>query len=202
MVLAGQFLERATIIRNGDLALEGLWHRGERAPAVLLLSPLPGQGSMDAPALNELAFALSRAGHPTLRFNYSGVGASPKAPRARRLPEARAAARVLRQSAGFASLVVVAFRSGAATALEVEPSAKALVLISPPESLDLSRAVLSPSPVLFILGQADPQRARLANHCLQTGDRLQVIENADIPFNRGLPQLAQAVVEYLQELGG
>lgn len=34
---------------------------------------------MESPIVAELAWALTRAGHPTLRFNYRGVGASPGA---------------------------------------------------------------------------------------------------------------------------
>ncbi len=202
MVLKGQFLERPTLIRVGKSTLEGLWHRGELAPAALLLSPLPGQGSMDHAALNEIAFAASRAGHATLRFNYSGIGASPKRPQARLEVEARAALRDLRQSAGTTRAIAVALRSGCEVGVELLEDLEALILISPPADLDLGRLAASPCPVAFVLGADDAQRARLGSHCGTTGDRLEVIENADLEFNRGLPQLGRTVVAALQELAG
>jgi uncharacterized protein len=77
MVLKGQFLERSTLIPVGPSVLEALWHRGERSPSLLILSPLPAEGgSMDHVLSAELAWAVSQAGHATLRFNYRGVGAS------------------------------------------------------------------------------------------------------------------------------
>ena len=78
MVAPGQFLERSVAIPTaGGLVLDGLYHRGVRAPACVLAAPHPALGgSMTVPAINELAWALTRAGHPTLRFDYRGVGAS------------------------------------------------------------------------------------------------------------------------------
>ncbi|MBN2359962.1 MAG: alpha/beta fold hydrolase [Deltaproteobacteria bacterium] len=71
------FLERMTVIPLGDDVLEGLFHRGQRIPPCLILPPLPELGgSMETPVCIELSWALSRAGHATLRFNYRGVGAS------------------------------------------------------------------------------------------------------------------------------
>jgi alpha/beta superfamily hydrolase len=207
MVLKGQFLERATLIQVGRRTLEGLWHRGHQAPAVLMLSPLPGSGSMEVVALNELAFALSRAGHPTLRFNYGGVGASP-ASKTRssasnpdlneRVREARAALEHLRESAGFNEATALAYRDGAEVALALADSVQTLVLVAPPATLDLERVRLSQAPTLFVIGQDDRSRANWGNHCAQTGDQLEVIQNADELFNRGLPQLGHAVSEFLK----
>ena len=78
MVMKGQFLERPTLIPlPSGLVLEGVSHRGERRPALLVLPPphLEG-GGMDHVVGAELAFAVSRVGHPTLRFNYRGVAGS------------------------------------------------------------------------------------------------------------------------------
>lgn len=76
MVRRGQFLERAVII-PGEPTLEGLYHRGTGGGGILIVPPHPERGgSMEGPIVAELAWALTRAGHPTLRFNYRGVGAS------------------------------------------------------------------------------------------------------------------------------
>src|SRR3954466_7265194 len=73
MVLPGQYLERSVVI--GDL--DALYHRGRRDPPCVIASPHPAMGgSMVSPVIAELAWALSRAGHATMRFNYRGVGAS------------------------------------------------------------------------------------------------------------------------------
>jgi alpha/beta superfamily hydrolase len=78
MVAPGQFLERSVAIPTGSgLVIDGLYHRGVRGPACVIAAPHPALGgSMTVPAINELAWALTRAGHPTLRFDYRGVGAS------------------------------------------------------------------------------------------------------------------------------
>ena len=73
MVLAGQFLERSVVV--GDL--DALYHRGTRDPPCAIAAPHPALGgSMLSPVVAELAWALTRAGHPTTRFDYRGVGAS------------------------------------------------------------------------------------------------------------------------------
>src|SRR5688572_5794068 len=77
MVLRGQYLERMIPVRSGELHLEGLYHRGRLLPPCVVAAPHPQQGgSMDSPVVAELAWAITRAGHATLRFNYRGVGAS------------------------------------------------------------------------------------------------------------------------------
>ena len=78
MVAPGQFLERSVAIPTASgLFIDGLYHRGVRGPACVIAAPHPALGgSMTVPVINELAWALTRAGHPTLRFDYRGVGAS------------------------------------------------------------------------------------------------------------------------------
>src|SRR5437764_5567452 len=73
MVLSGQYLERSVVVGE----LDALYHRGQRAPPCAIASPHPALGgSMLSPVVAELAWALTRAGHPTMRFDYRGVGAS------------------------------------------------------------------------------------------------------------------------------
>src|SRR5215470_9619303 len=77
MVLHGQFLERSVVVRSAGLSLDALYHRGEARPACALAAPHPALGgSMQTPVIAELAWALTQAGFPTLRFDYRGVGAS------------------------------------------------------------------------------------------------------------------------------
>ncbi len=77
MVRKGEYLERAVVIPGASKALEGLFHRGHLSPSVVIAAPHPKRGgSMEGPVIAELAWALTRAGHATLRFNYPGIGAS------------------------------------------------------------------------------------------------------------------------------
>src|SRR5947209_9244566 len=77
VVLKGQYLERSVAVKSGDIALDGLYHRGRKAPPCVLAPPHPVLGgSMTAPVIAELAWAITRAGHPSLRFDYRGVGGS------------------------------------------------------------------------------------------------------------------------------
>jgi len=200
MVQRGQFLERATLIPSGKNTLEGLWHRGTKGPAALLIPPRPGEGSMDAAALNELAFALSRAGHPSLRFNFGGVGASQggsKTP-AQLEADARAALAVLQENAELDEVAAVAFRSGAEVALRLLDAVAAVVLVSPPETLDLAPLAGAQVGALIAVPESDPLRAKWSGHAAQTGDRLAVVEGADAAWNRGLVQLGRTVVEFFE----
>src|SRR5437899_11945965 len=73
MVLAGQFLERSVVVGG----LDAFYHRGMRDPPCAIAAPHPALGgSMLSPVVAELAWALTRASHPTMRFDYRDVGAS------------------------------------------------------------------------------------------------------------------------------
>ncbi len=77
MVMKGQYLERATLIPVGDEVMEGLSHRGEHHPPLLIVPPAPDEGGgMDHVVAAEVAWASASSGHATLRFNFRGVGAS------------------------------------------------------------------------------------------------------------------------------
>lgn len=75
MVRKGEYLERAVVL-PGEPPLEGLYHRGKKSLGVLILPPGPERGGMETPLIAEIAWAVTRTGHPTLRLNYPGVGAS------------------------------------------------------------------------------------------------------------------------------
>src|SRR5687767_7959154 len=134
MVLRGQFLERPALVEVDGLTLEGLYHRGERRPALLVCPPLAELGGMDAPPIAELAWACARAGHASLRFQHRGQGASQGRPDpGAALDDAYAALRHLRESAASPKVAVAGYRSGAATALRLaeRPEVGPVAIICP-----------------------------------------------------------------------
>lgn len=192
-----------------DGHLEALSHRGDRAPALLLCPPLPASGgSMDSPVLAELAFAAVRAGHPTLRFNYRGVGASQGAPPAYDgcLEDARLALEHLRANTGGMAACVCGYERGANLALDLArrgaPEIVAAVAVGPLE-IDIAALQAVAVPILFIAGRDDPMvdRLRLADHCAASGDRLVVVAGADHVFKRGLSEVGRATAEFLAGIG-
>ncbi len=212
MVLPGQFLERATLIPCGDLVLEGLWHRGANPPAMLICPPHPLQGSsMDSPVCAELAFACSRRGHATLRFNYRGAGASQgvlSGELARCVDDAQAALAVLAESVEGRELAVAGYDIGAAVAVELArrvAELRSIVLVAPrAQGYDFAAIAGLQAQGLILVGEEDAScdRLALANVCQQMGDRLEVIEEADHVFSRGLTALGQAVGRFLGDVDG
>lgn len=214
MVLRGQYLERPVLVASGDQVLEGLSHRGDRPPAALILPPHPRQGgSMDSPVVAELAWALTRAGHPTLRINYRGVGASPGAweEGAHDVEDVRAAVAHLRGSVPWSSdlpVALVGYAYGAhliLRALAAGVEAAAAVLIAPPvRRLDPSGLLqrLPPGPPVHTLaGDADTVAppGEVAAHFSTIGarHRPQVVAGADHTFRQGLGELGRAVASLL-----
>ena len=212
MVLAGQFLERATIIRNGDLALEGLWHRGERRPALLICPPHPLHGSsMDSAVCAELAFACSRRGRATLRFNYRGAGASQGTltdDLATCVDDAAAALEVLAQTVGSREVAVAGYDFGAAVAVELAKRVgdlKGVVLVAPRAAgFDFAALAGLQAPGLIALGEHDQtcDRVALATVCQQMGDHMELVESADHAFSSGLTELGRVAARFLASLDG
>jgi alpha/beta superfamily hydrolase len=193
MVLPNQYLERPAVIACGDLALEGLYHRGARAPAALIC-PAPGPGGgMDAPPVAELAFACARAGHASLRFQHRGVGASGGEPdEARATEDAVAALAHLAETAGARELAVMGFAAGCETALAVaraDERVVAVVLVAPTAEpgLDGVRARV----LVIVPEQGAPAGGGTA------GARVEVIQDADPLFVRGLTAMARAAVGFV-----
>jgi len=211
MVLPGQFLERGVVVKSGELSLDGLYHRGRRAPPCAIASPHPALGgSMSVPAVAELAWALTRAGFPTLRFDYRGVGASQGRSRhsagegriddvSDEAADLRAAVEQLVQSTGAAGACAVGYSFGAAVALQAAEDAlvERLVLVAPPTTLcDFSALRRLRKPVLAVCAHHDPlcDRTRLQ---LPEGGQLAVIAHADHAFLRGLPELGRTVAAWV-----
>lgn len=226
MVLKGQFLERSAVVRSGGSMLDALFHRGARPPACAIAPPHPAMGgSMVAPAVAELAWALTRAGHATLRFDYRGVGASqgkssfPAAEAGQgRVPpidpaslsgeveDLRSACEQLQATAcPGAPICCIGYSFGALVALQAAADAGVshLVLIAPPTALsDFSALSQVDKPTLVVCGHQDPLSDPRALRSLLAplGDRacLEVIPHADHGFRRGLPELGRAVAQWLR----
>jgi uncharacterized protein len=226
MVLKGQFLERSVVVRSGGSMIDALFHRGARAPACAVAPPHPAMGgSMVAPAVAELAWALTRAGHATLRFDYRGVGASqgknsqpaPELGQVRapsfdpaglmaEVEDLRAACEQLQATASpGAPVCCIGYSFGAAVALQISGDAcvSHLILIAPPTALtDFSALARVKKPTLVICGHqdalSDPRALRGLLAPLGDLAVLEVIPHADHGFLRGLPELGRAVVQWLR----
>lgn len=221
MVLQGQYLERPTLIarpraEGGALTLEGLYHRGEAAPAVVVCAPHPRLGgSMDSPVVAEIAWALTRAGHATLRFNFQGVGASEGSVRApdpggarlaladlrEEIDDARAAVRHLAESVPHGRVALAGYSFGAAVALGLaldEPAVERLALVAPPSGLfDLAPLAEFPRPVFVGSGQHDPLVDRAALRALLPEQaKWELVAGADHAFTRGLTELGRELARW------
>jgi alpha/beta superfamily hydrolase len=211
VVQRGQYLERGVVVKSGDVSLDALFHRGHRAPPCVIAAPHPALGgSMTVPAIAELAWALTRAGFATLRFDYRGVGASQGRSRhaagATRiaqvddeLEDLRAAVEQLVQSTRAEDVCVVGYSFGAAVALAAAADAKVsrLVLIAPPTSAwDFSALGALQKPVLVVCAHHDDlcNRSRLK---VPANGQLAVIPHADHSFRRGLQEMGKTVASWV-----
>src|SRR4051812_27845175 len=152
MVQPGQYLERSVVVHSGGVALDALYHRGTRAPPCAVAAPHPAfGGSMTVPVVAELAWSLTRAGHPTIRFDYRGVGASQGKRRAaadrigdvsEEAADLLAAIDQLLATTRARSACAVGYSFGAAVALAAARDARIerLVLVPPPTELPHLRA--------------------------------------------------------------
>ncbi|MBI1949093.1 MAG: alpha/beta fold hydrolase [Deltaproteobacteria bacterium] len=218
MVQRGQVLERMTVVRSGELALEALFASGvagaERGGPVVLAGPHPRfGGNMDSPVLTELVWALARQGRPTLRFNWRGVGASQGDSRVPVLPAASQptlddetsdlVAAIEHHAGGErCSLVGYSFGAAPATRAAIEhPAVERLVLVAPlidVLAFDWDALVASGVPTAIVCGELDHHAAadavrKAAGHRLP----IRVVAGAGHAFQRGLPELARAVAASL-----
>ena len=210
MVERGQFLERMAIIPVAGGVLEGLYHRGAGAAPVVLSPPLPGEGGdMDLAPLAEACWALTQAGHPTMRYNHRGVGAS-TAPltEGATLDDLLAVVEDLALTEAAARVGVCAVGGAGVVALEAaarSPRLRRLCLLNPSPSPALEAAARSlgasarPVEVVALLTEdLDGERAPLRERLAGVGPgavRFEVIEASDQAFLRGLPGIGRGVVE-------
>ncbi len=208
MVLRGQFLERPALIQVGDYLLDGLSHRGDGHPPLLILPPHPGEGpGMDHPLCAEIAWAAATAGFPTLRFNFRGVGASQgkRSGPETDLEDADAAVRLLMENAAVASAAALGISGSGATTLELlklHPGLSGICLVQPVEDVvsDLPRLSI---PLLLVIGEADSSipSAALVASATEAGGRVELIPNLDARLGRGLSDVGRAVVRWLEAIG-
>jgi hypothetical protein len=199
---------------DGGPTLDGIYLRGEgeveRGGAIVAPPhPLYG-GSMENPVVCELAYACSRLGIASLRFDWRGVGASTG--EATGDPEAAvadAAAALAQVAAGTdAPLVACGYSFGAiavARAARAEPRVRRLVLVAPPPQLAPPDLVAGfDGAVLALVGGRDTlARAEAVEALLAPapGARLVVLPEADHFFGAGLAGLGRAVREALGSRG-
>lgn len=209
MVLKGQFLERSTLIPVGREVMEGVAHRGDERPPLLVLPPRPEEGGgMDHVIGAELAFAAASAGHPTLRFNYRGVGGSQgeRGSGEALLQDAEAALGVVLENAQAPTAAVAALHGSARVVLELRarrPDIAGLCLVSPRGVSARELAGLGRE-LLVVVGELDSSlsRAELAQAVDAAGGVLQVVEGAGANFHHALPVVGKAVRTWLKLLSG
>jgi len=200
--------------QRGELApggsLEGIFVAGAagstRGAVVAPPHPLFG-GSLESPVLNEIAYACSKAGIASLRFNWRGVGASagePSGDAADADADYRAALDQMAETVG-GPIVACGYSFGAAAAARVaqgELRVDRLILVAPPP------AMLPPGgferlarPVLVLVGERDSlvEPARLHELARGAGGvKVEVVPMADHFFGAGLADLSRLAAAWLE----
>lgn len=160
---------------------------------------------MESPLLAELAYHVTRAGHPTLRINYRGVGASGGAFEEEdvRFDAARAIEH-LACSVSAMPIALCGVGLGAALAarcaLERPGAVSSLILVGPDPSRLPEAWAGYEGELLIVCGEGDmePEAERaLAAIADRARGRLSVIPRAGRMFQKGLGDLASVVVDAL-----
>jgi uncharacterized protein len=209
MVLKGQYLERPALIPVGGEVMEGVAHRGQVLPPLLVLSPTPEEGGgMDHVIGAELAFAAATAGHATLRFNYRGVGGSQgeRGTGNALVDEAEAALTVMLENAQSPTAAIATLHGSARVALALRArhsGVAGLCLVSPRGILPRELTGLGRE-LLVVVGELDAtlSRAELARAVGEAGGSLEVVEGAGAHLHHALPMVGRRVRAWLKQLSG
>jgi alpha/beta superfamily hydrolase len=194
---------------DGERALEGVFIAGldDDAVGVVIAAPHPLYGgSMDSPAVNEIAYAARKAGLASLRFNWRGVGASAgevsgEADDAD--ADYRAALQHLLATVPGAA-IAAGYSFGAAAAVRVavgEPRVRRLILLSPPPALlDIDALAAFAGDVLLMAGDLDAiappaELERIASELPRA--TFAAIPHADHFFAAGLADIARITAAWL-----
>lgn len=208
MVRKGEYLERPVPFVGPAGALDGLYHRGRHGPPLLIVPPHPeAGGSMESTVIAELAWAVTRAGHPTFRFNHRGVGASAGVFNGIEggLEDARAAADRVAPS-GELALAGIGLGAAVAARLALErPERTPLVVLVSPDLDHLPPELAPPSTEVFIVLAADEDAVRKAALAARVegrpAARMTVIPGSDRIFLKGLVELGRVVAEAISPVG-
>lgn len=213
MVVKGQYLERPTLIplANG-LVLEGVSHRGELRPGLLVLPPPPVEGSgMDHVVGAELAYAVSHRGHPTLRFNYRGVGGSQGEPSRNPLEwveDAVAALQLAVDNSWGERVVVATIGASDAVALRLAELKQlaGLILINPsmarPSDFETCPTLAWPLAVIVAEHDERQDRGRWAAVLARHDGEFTVIPGATRTYQRNLPIVGKAAASLVGRVSG
>ncbi len=195
------------VIPQGDLHLEGLYHRGIHQPAVIAPPHPYYGGSMDSPVLNETAYAFYRIKHASIRFNYKGVGAS-QGQMTEKVESAvedyqSAISQILLTCAKHEKVIAAGYSFGAyvafCTALADKRVEKLLLVAPPIRLMDFSK-LADTALETHIIAAGNDEYAPLHKVKALVNDNLEnvhlhVIEMADHFFSRGLGQIGAVVRE-------
>jgi len=196
-------------LEGGELALEGIFVAGldDDAVGVVIAAPHPLYGgSMDSPAVNEIAYAARKAGLASLRFNWRGVGASAGAISGEADDadaDYRAALQHLLETVPGAA-VAAGYSFGAAAAVRIapgEPRIRRLILLSPPPALlDIDALAAFAGDVLLMVGAEDAiappaEIERIASELPRA--TFAAIPYADHFFAAGLADIARITAAWL-----
>ena len=195
-----------------ELVLEGLFIAAAERPGGAVVAPphpLYG-GSMESPVVGELAWAATRVGIASLRFNWRGVGASAGAPSGDLEVGRRDYQAALEQLAETVPGPLVAagysFGAGAAIAAgQSHPRVRELVLVAPPPALLPAAGLGKDQRVLLLSGSRDaiaPPADLMAWAEAVPGASYVEIEDADHFFGTGLAAIAREVSAWLGKEAG
>ena len=181
----------------------------DRTRGVVLAPPHPLYGgSLDSPVLTELAFACTKLGLASLRFNWRGVGASAGEPSGAAAEADCDYGSALEHLAETVSgpLVAGGYSFGAAAALRAAGSAARvdrLLLVAPPPALALPAAIAGTGRrTLVLAGEYDTiAPARELRAALESAAQveLHVIPHADHFFGEGLSEVARIAAAWLED---
>ena len=194
-------------------ALEGLFIAGDTLSSggAVIAPPHPLYGgSMDSPVVSELAWACTKTGIASLRFNWRGVGASTGEPSGDLAVGAEDFGAALLQMARTVSgpLLAAGYSFGAGAALLAaaeQPRITRLLLVAPPPSLlDAAALARGDREVLILAGEHDSLAppdvlAELAESAPRA--RCVRLAEADHFFAAGLARLTAEVTRWLEAKG-
>ncbi len=193
-------------VASENLVLEGVWQAGGARGAVIAPPhPLYG-GSLDHPVMNEVAYALYRAGFASVRFNWRGVGASQGVSSGDALVAGRDYTAALEHLAASVDgpLLAAGYSFGAAVALRValrDERVRSLILVAPPVAMIRELPLEKfEGPLHLVVGQDDTFApvAELSELVAQLPSaRLEVIPKTDHFFARGLAELSELITRTL-----